>query len=511
MATRWETARSVWIEDDGGSFILQDSAGPGATASPADWQALPRSRHADIAALLGASLPRRCAHSSIYPEGFAFCPVCGESLTTPARDTGAHGWRGVEAMTTSAQNAGAPEWWGVDASLPRHVPQGLPVTALPLAAAIEARAPVAPARPDLTLPAAPNAVCVFAAARFGYAAQRLLALAYTRNALQYWDPCARLWHVLAAEEGASALTFTVSDYAWLPAEQSARRGEVAIVPTASGLFRLLIDPLRDSYRTEPVLQAPLVSAPGAARRRIACLFKGSAGVALWTAQADGADPEVLACPAIPDSDWSRPLFYDDRLIWLHAEGHLLWQPGGAPAWVPWPAGWRPKRDFGGPVQSRDGRLWLIGHDGQAYSFVELGTASAQVEPIAGARLGFATLLFRRGHPVINEPWDTETIEDPAENESLVLPLLQQFNGLRHQPAGLVLRVERYTGRVESALESMVLPQVTVEWIGQRNVRLDELVRLARPADCLPFIYDGCLWLHHPDWSQIRGWRLKDAA
>lgn len=493
MATRWETARSVWIEDDGGAFILQQTSGSGPGPAAVDWQAQPRSRHADIAQLLGASLPRGCAHSSIYPEGFAFCPVCGEALTVPV---------------PAAADA---EWWGGASALPRHVPQGLPVTALPLAAALEARAPDAPARPDLTLPAAPNAVCVFAAGRFGYTVQRLLALAYTRNALQYWDPCARLWHVLAAEDGAAPLGFQASGYAWLPLPQSERRGEVAIVPTASGLFRLLINPLNDSYRTEAVFQAPLVSAPGATRRGVACLFQGADGVALWTARADGADPEVLACPPIPASGWSRPLYYDDRLIWLHDDGHLLWQAGAAPVWLPWPDGWTPKRDFGGPVQSRDGRLWLIGHDGQAYSFLELGAASAQVEPIAGARLGFGTLLFRRGHPVINEPWDTETVEDPSENESLVLPLLQQFNGLRHQPAGLVLRVERYTGRVESALESLVLPQVTVEWIGQRNVRLDELVRLARPGDCLPFVYDGCLWLHHPDWSQIRGWRLKAAA
>jgi hypothetical protein len=384
------------------------------------------------------------------------------------------------------------------------------VTALALAAGIESRPAGAPLKPDLTLPAAPNSVCVFAAASFGFAAQRLLALAYTRNVLQYWDPNARLWHVLAPEQGAAALAFLAADYAWLPATPPARRGEVAIVPTAAGLVRLLIDPVGESYRTEPVLLAPLASAPGAVRKRIACLFNAPDGTRLWSAGADGADPEVLACEGgdIPAQGWSRPLSYDGKLMWLHASGHLAWLPGSAPAWLPWPDGWTPRLNFGGPVQSRDGRLWLIGHDGQAYSFIELGVAQGQLEGIAGARLGFGTLLFRRGHPVLNDPWDTETVEDQNENESLVLPLLQNFNGLRHRPAGLVLRFDKYTGRVESALDSLVIQKTYVEWIGQRNVPLDAIVRLARPAECLPFVYDGCLWLHHPDWNQIRGWRLK---
>jgi len=497
MATRWETARSVWLEDErSGQFELAESAGLGAV----DWRGGAAGRAADVAHLLGASLPAACAHSLIYPEGFAFCPECGKALARPAAPP-------------------RPEWWGagVGEALPKHVPQGLPVTALALAAGLESRAAALAPKPDLALPAAPNAICVFAAANFGFAVQRLLALAYTRNVLQYWDPVARLWHVMAPQEGAASLQFATADYGWLPAVASTRPGDVAIVPAATGLVRLLIDPVGETYRTEPVFDGVLASAPGATRRQIACLVAGAAGTCLWTASPDGADPEVLLCERegdaggsgpIPAGGWSRPLYYDGKLIWLHDAGHLVWLPGAPPQWLAWPDGWAPRLNFGGPVQSRDGRLWLIGHDGQAYSFLELGVARGQIEAIAGARLGFGTLLYRRGHPVLNDPWDTETVEDQSENESLVLPLLQNFNGVRNQPAGLVLRFEHYTGRVESALDSLVIQKTSVEWIGQRNVRLDDIIRLARPAECQPFVYDNCLWLHHPDWNRIRGWRLK---
>jgi hypothetical protein len=504
MAHRWETARSVWLEDEhSGQFELAESFGldPDSGTATVDWN-VAAGRAADVAELLGASLPLACSHSRIYPEGFAFCPECGKPLTQPAAPV-------------------LPEWWGAGAgqALPKHVPQGLPVTALALADGIESRPADLPLKPDLTLPAAPNAICVFAAARFGYAAQRLLALAYTRNVLQYWDPTARLWHVMAPQDGSAGLAFSASDYGWLPALSTSRRGEVAIVPASTGLVRLLIDPVGETYRTEPVFDGTLVSAPGATRLQIACLVAGTAGPCLWTASPDGADAALLACEGtegaegvgIPASGWSRPLYYDGKLVWLHESGHLAWLPGAQPQWMPWPEGWAPRRNFGGPVQSRDGRLWLIGHDGHAYSFLELGVARGQIEAIAGARLGFGTLLFRRGHPVLNDPWDTETVEDQSENESLVLPLLQNFNGVRNQPAGLVLRFDKYTGRVESALDSLVIQKTVVEWIGRRNVPLDDIIRLARPAECQPFVYDDCLWLHHPDWNRIRGWRLKAAS
>jgi hypothetical protein len=164
--------------------------------------------------------------------------------------------------------------------------------------------------------------------------------------------------------------------------------------------------------------------------------------------------------------------------------------------------------FGGPARSRDGRLWQIGHDGQGYSFRELGVALAQQRELDGARLGFGTLLFRRGHQVKNEPWDVEDVEDQTRNVALVLPLLENVSSTRSQPTGLVLRMERPPAMAEDALGGAVIQRTLIEWVGQRNVILDEAVRLSHPADCQPFVYDQCLWLHHPGWNEIRGWHLK---
>ena len=93
----------------------------------------------------------------------------------------------------------------------------------------------------------------------------------------------------------------------------------------------------------------------------------------------------------------------------------------------------------------------------------------------------------------------------------MLPLLRGFNNNRSQPSGLVLRFHKYTGKAEDALAGRTIPRTTVEWIGRRNVILDEIPRLARPLECMPFVYAGCLWLHHPDWNQIRGWRLEELS
>jgi hypothetical protein len=262
-------------------------------------------------------------------------------------------------------------------------------------------------------------------------------------------------------------------------------------------------------------------------RRIACLIDAADGVRLWTADAAGADSETLeiesatsgdddipdpdteASGAIPCAGWSRAISQDvQRLMWLHAEGHLVWQPGSAPRWLPWPVGWTPRLQFGGPVRSRDGRLWQIGHDGQRYSLRELGVAQAQIQLLDGARLGFDTLLFRRGHQVKDEPWEAENVEDQHRNEALVLPLLENLSSTRSQPTGLVLRMESPPRMAEDALGGAVLQRTLIEWIGQRNVILDEAVRLSHPDQCQPFVYDNCLWLHHPSWNEIRGWHLK---
>jgi hypothetical protein len=497
MTYRWETPASIWQEDErSGEFALLATEGLGQV----DWQAHARGRLPDVAHLIGASLPTACTCAPIFPEGFTHCPHCGRAL-----------------LRLNAAPSRQPGWWGpgADQALPRHVPHGLPVTSLALGDSLEER-PAAPSvgRADLALPAPPNAYCVFAAAGFGFPGQRLLALACGRGVLQYWDPLARLWHVLAPDQGSANLAFGTSAYAWLPALDR-RRGEVGLVPTASGLHRLWINPISETCRTEPVLAAPLAASPGIMRRQIGVLRQlDDGGVRLWSARIDLADPEEYACPGAPASGWSRPIGYDGRLFWLHEQGELGWRPGDAPVFTPWPPGWSPRLAFGGPTQSRDGRLWQLGHDGQEYSFLELGAQAAGQAPtrvaIDGARLGFANFLFRRGHPVVDEPWSLEHVEDQHEDDSLVLPLLRSFNNNRAQPSGLVLRIHKYTGRAEDALGER-LPRTTVEWIGRRNVILDEIPRLSRPLECLPLVYDNCLWLHHPDWNQMRGWRLDELS
>ncbi|NRR28951.1 hypothetical protein HSX11_02020 [Oxalobacteraceae bacterium] len=501
MVTRWETADSVWLEQANGQFELASSKDLGRI----DWQDQARSRLPDVAQLLGAALPA-CGHGAIYPEGFAFCPACGQALT-----------RNASAPPEPASTR-QPAWWNASSRpspideypLPRQVPQGLAITALPLAAALETRPPEPHVgQAERKMPAPPNALCVFAAGYFGFAAARLLALAYTRNVLQYWDPLAARWHVMSPEAGTAAIGFSVSGYAWLPAAPGAPRGECGLIPSAAGLLRLFINPVSDTFRTETVLHAPLVGAPGALGRQIACLFQSPGGVRLWSALADGSDPEVFDCPGaeLPAGGWQAPVCYDGKLFWLHEQGQLLWQAGSAPQWLPWPQGWQPRLQMGGPVTSRLGQLWQLGKDSASYSFLELGRANAQMERLDGARLGFGTLLFRRGHQVKDDPWELEDVEDPHQEHVLALPLLENVSSTRSQPTGLVLRIEQPPG-VEAVIDGAVLGRTLIEWIGQRNVILDEAMRLSRPGDCVPFVYDDSLWLHHPSWNEIRGWRLK---
>lgn len=508
MAYRWETPASIWQEDEDGTFALLATQVARAGLTPVDWHGHARRRLPDVAHLLGASLPLDCACAPVYPEGFAYCPRCGRPLlrldALPARGRG---------------------WWGPggDDLLPRHVPHGLPVTSLALGDSLEERpAAPAPGRPDLAMPAPPNARSVFAAAGFGFPGERLLALAHTRGVLQYWDPLGAAWQVLVPEPGAASLVFTASSHAWIAAAE-AHRGDAGIVPGIEGLQRLWIDPVNESYRTETVFAGPVAAAPGAIRRHLACLAGEHDGaVRLWSLRTDTGEEQEHVCPDAPAAGWRAPFGYDGCLAWLHARGQLTWRPGAAPRFAPWPPDWTPRLAFGGPTQGRDGRLWQLGHDGQGYSWLEIVMDDASDDahaparmPVDGARLGFANFVFRRGHPVLDEPWSAEHVEDPHHDDTLVLPLLRSFNNNRSQPSGLVLRFHKANFRAEEALglegQGRVIARTTVEWIGRRNVILDEIARLADPLDCTALVAGGCLWLHHPDWNQMRGWRLDELA
>ena len=258
------------------------------------------------------------------------------------------------------------------------------------------------------MPAPPNALCVFAAGACGFAAQRLLALAHTRNVLQYRDPLARVWHVMTLDEHSADLTFTSAAYGWLPV-LNPRRGEVVLIPADRGLCRLWINPVSETCRAEPVFDAAIASAPGAAGRHVACLFSSACGTRLWSALADGAQVALHDCAAAPAAGWMRPVSYDGRILWLHPFGQLIWQPGAPPQWRPWPRGFSARLELGGPTQSCDGRLWHIGHAGQQYAFIELGRDKPQMEPISGAPACATSHVFL----VQNSGWMAPFYTDPA--------------------------------------------------------------------------------------------------
>ncbi|MFS2021758.1 hypothetical protein ACEN88_34995, partial [Massilia sp. CT11-108] len=98
----------------------------------------------------------------------------------------------------------------------------------------------------------------------------------------------------------------------------ARRGDVALVPTARGLYRLAINPVSETCRTEAVLAAPVVAAPGLMRRQMGVLVRNPGGtLGLCGLGADLSPGPQFDCGALPLSGWTRPIGYDGQLFWLH--------------------------------------------------------------------------------------------------------------------------------------------------------------------------------------------------
>lgn len=499
MATLWQSATSDWLEDeDTGTFELVARHGLGVRIA-----GMPAAQQLDAARWLGAALPLTCECSGVYPPDFAFCPQCGAALQEAPDVAGEDGER----------------WLGpfADQTLPEHIPRGMALSACSLAARLSGLPPVA--RPDLGLPAPPAAPCLFFSGRFGFAEARLLAWSWRQNVLQYWNPVAADWQLLgaAANSEHSDLTFTVSDVYSLP-PLSNEPGAVALIPTAHGLMQLFINPLQNTWRLQPVCSGRLLASAGRVFSHLAALVQDESGeVGLWSRQMVAGEGNQAvdeqfwhACaPADCNSGWSRPIAYQGKLIWLHASGHLLWQPGSAPKWLPWPVGWQPRQAYAAPMQSRDGRLWLLGQRQQGYEFLELGSATPQHEATDGARLGFANVMFRLGHPLHGEPWGSFTVENENDHNALVWPLLACHDTNRRLQGVLAVRLPDYVGTVEQLFLNRAGMDSKIEWLGETHLELERL-QLARPWDLSVVVHDGSLWLQHPDWSRMRGWRLAEA-
>ena len=444
----WDNPGGDWIERG------VDAQGRIGQFEPAGGRA-PRHRLADAARLAGARTGR-CACASRYPAFFQFCPNCGQPLDNAA-DT-------------------ASTWFGSsrDARLPRHVPQGLPVAVIGEPGA------------QLRMPAPPNAESTFASACFGHAAPSLLAMAPRRGVLQYWDPCAHQWLLL---EGPGDIAYTQSRHAWLPAS-----GDGIVLPCRDGLGLLSLDLLNERYRLDVLVAGACAASPGELHGQFIVPMRVEEGIAFT----DGI------VPGAPHGGFQSPFSYDGCLWWLHGEGLLRFHPARGGQWLPWPNSWRPCLSLCGPTASRDGRLWLCGHDGVAYSFLELGAVEPDRKAVDGLRAGWSNFLFRRGHEVRGEPWDEPDVDDPHQDDSLVIPLLRAFNSDRARPSGLVLRLSAHAGRAEDLTMAM---DAHIEWIGASNRVLDRCTRLPAPFDITAFVHEGCVWLHHPAWSLMRGWRL----
>jgi hypothetical protein len=409
-------------------------------------------RRADIARLAGARKPA-CGCAAQLPPFFDFCPNCG---------------------------APVPQAYAQDPRLPLHVPHGLPVAVF------------GEPREGLRMPAPPNAEAVFISARLGHAAAGLLALAPRRGILQYWDPCAEQWLLM---EGPAGLRFGHSQYGWLTVGERS-----LLVPTEQGIGVLTPDLVREYFSLDLLGCAAPAAAPGRVGPHTAVPVMAGGGIAF----AAGPDFAPGSTYVAPQGDYEAPFSYDGMLWWLHHDGLLRWDPARGGSWQAWPAGWRPCLATCKPAQSRAGQLWLCGHDGTTYSFLELGGAMDRRIEVDGLRAGWANFVFRRGHEVRGEPWDEPDVEDLQQHDSLVIPLLRAFNSDRARPTGLVLRLPAHAGRAE---DLDLAGDAYLEWIGATNRILDRCPRLHSPLDLRAFLHDGSLWVHHPSWSLMRGWRL----
>lgn len=496
---RWPLPSGVW-QRDAASRRWELAATPGGQpASPAIPQA-------DLYQLLGARSVQSqqvgaLANAPRFPPEFRFSPESGEALTAaPTPDAPA--W----IPPFGASPVADPLKQGGELRGLHQAASG--VRLRPAPASGRAAQATDDASHSLALP--PPGRYEFCVARLGAQQDVLLAIEPERGGLFVWLALSQLWLPLEPKTPGLLADASVPVDRWrmellVQGDQAATT--TLVMPTVSGLAVVQADVLSLGYSVAYVGDGPALGAPifwsGEAWAPIRA---AETGLSLVNASG-GVVP--LASPAAIES-FAPPVCDSRQIVWPCEQGQLVVRKGsgGEPevSWVEWPAGVKPRFEFGSPYLSRSGSFWQMAWDDAAgaYVYVQMGRPQPEVHGVGSPRFGTGSLSYLQGQRIKGDPWLDPEHAVEANSDEVVLPLLESAR----QAAVLGLVVESTSG-VTALLESKDRQRAELQFQADNSPDLRFFTLLvARPWRARVFVYDQRLWIYHPDLPYAYGWDLE---
>lgn len=290
-------------------------------------------------------------------------------------------------------------------------------------------------------------------------------------------------------------------------------------PADAGLIAIKIDMLSLSYEAQVLVEGVCLSIPRVLRDKIYVLIeKPDRAVGAFSAgagQSIGNDFCELAVSDIPNTRWVIAAATPREIIWLSDMGQVVVRPSAQQYMlIPWEAGTEPQFQLGGPHCSSDGRLYMqvlhpTLHDGEGgFGYVQLGHANSNQRPHLsfGARMLTGQSSIKVEKWLKEDPWIEPTVVATMahENDEAVVPILESKSDM----SLLVLRVDHLQGITALFERTEEFIPTRFQIMGQHGNSGCYLKRLREPWNASAFVFEGVLFIYHPDIGSLPGWLIK---
>lgn len=478
----WKLGREAWTQTEAG-FTLVSRDG----RSPGQWS------KEQLAALLGVrGRSSSCSQSTgcgeVFPSAFEYCPSCGGRLAVPL---------------AGEMQLWLPPYGNVPSSSAR--PSGLRLTGTYLT--IEQTDPRS--RPHVELPSPRGAALRFLVAPLSERTPSLIALDIANGSLSALSSAKR-WISIEPLGEAQLSECSLPLHGWQVVAEDLVGSNRLWLATDHGLCAVRLDLAALAYEAE-YLTAPCFGAPVSFAGHLAVPCgrdSGSIEVAFTPLGLGGATWQsiTVALDGAGAVRFASAISSSRRAIWESHQGQLLvsLSPSGklGAEFIPWPQGCDPWFSLGSPYADKQGQLWrqCRGADGRIL-YVRLGK-NPEIWDADGPRFSSGGLSFRQGMVILerDKPWeDVQAEADTAAK--IIVPLVEHDS----EDVAVCAEVDWAAG-VGPLLNAPGKVQGRFALRGKVNRNFLNF-DMRHPWDAVVFVWNGHLFLSHPDFDGIPGWRL----
>lgn len=434
---------------------------------------------------------------AFFPPSFVHSPATGKKLERP-------------------QTSDARTW------LPPHGNQDLDKGLLRggklTTASLRLRAGITSAtQPPRQIPLPDAGHCTFLVTSCGLNMSFLFALDALNGTLYCWLPTQGNWAEMnPAQDSAPYLGSEHLPYGtWRPELAEYKGASALLWPSDAGLFALRLSPLTLHFVVEPLSEGCCASPvlPLRGRHFVLQLRQGKTEMVSISLQ-DGQ--LEVHCRDIPDVQWVCSMATPQEAVWLSATGQVVANVGRRQyGFIPWQPGTIPQFDLGPAHFASDGRLWFqvlrSYENGHERCFIELGRPDPRKKPESkeaclSRRFLTGASFFCTEKQERKDPWEPEVHSSlDQDNDEVVMPLLESVA----DGSLLTLRVfHRDLGKDGDLLRSAGVLNIRYQIMGQHDDEVGFYKTAVRNSwITTAFLYDGGLYLYHPEFKNIYGWPL----